>query len=118
MHDRWKFEGEKYRLTKVSFPPPSAACQKARSTKRCSADITERQGTAEGKCDNPNEVLFKVFSKNLEYNTYAFEFLRNMQLTNEEVGIMLGQWAWNTTLNNGECIILSELVFLVFCFAL
>ena len=102
MHDKWKYSGTNFRLSKVSFPPYNQECAKHRAP--CVSDITLRQGTAKGSCDQPSEVLFKVFSKHLESDkyTYAFDFLKNMQLTNEEVSIMLGQWAWNATLNNGK----------------
>merc|ERR1711871_1191633 len=83
------------------MPPPNKVCVANRATDRCSTDVTLRQGTAAGACDHPNEVLFKVFSKQLESNTYAFEFLRNLQLTNSEVGEMLGKWAFDPNLNNG-----------------
>ena len=101
IHDRWKYDGLNYRLSKVSFPPYNTDCGKNRRSDGCSTDITVRQGTAAGSCDSPTEVLFKIFSKNLESNTYGFDFLRSMQLTNEEVGIMLGQWAFNASLNGG-----------------
>ena len=103
MHDKWRYTDLKYRLTKVAMPPPNKVCvaNRASANDRCSTNVTTRQGTALGNCDHPNEVLFKVFSKQLESNTYAFEFLRNLQLTNSEVGEMLGKWAFDPNLNNG-----------------
>lgn len=97
------FADTDYALQPVFLPPPTEECEKNRVTnlERCSADPTDRIGTALGSCDFPAHSLQKVLTSTLAETSFAaaeatrspaYDFIKRFRVSDLSLTIILRHW--------------------------